>query len=189
MSGEGVEEEGGAIFGREPAEGRARIRRRREIGRWGVGSSSIEPGRVGGATVTFEPGARTETRCSPGAATSGFSSPQRVGPRPVKLLAAELGYANFVKWSESSGADRYRRGLYIFLQRTAAYPLLMNFDVPDRTVSCARRETSNTPLQPLNLMNDPVFVEAAEAEDPNPDQGLFSSPLSSSNGKRNNFPK
>jgi hypothetical protein len=80
-------------------------------------------------------------------------------PQPEGV--ADLQYS--MKWEETQGRARYRRGLYIFLQRTAAYPLLMTFDAPDRTVSCARRETSNTPLQPLNLMNDPVFVEAAEA--------------------------
>ncbi|MEO7652947.1 MAG: PSD1 and planctomycete cytochrome C domain-containing protein [Bryobacteraceae bacterium] len=67
------------------------------------------------------------------------------------------------KWVESSGRDRYRRGIYVQTQRTALYPLLMNFDVPDRTVTCSRREVSNTPLQALNLMNDSVFTEAAQA--------------------------
>ncbi|HEU0124265.1 MAG TPA: PSD1 and planctomycete cytochrome C domain-containing protein [Bryobacteraceae bacterium] len=80
-------------------------------------------------------------------------------PQPAGV--ADLQYS--MKWEETGGRARYRRGLYVFLQRTATYPLLMNFDVPDRTVSCSRRETSNTPLQPLNLMNDPVFVEAAQA--------------------------
>ena len=80
-------------------------------------------------------------------------------PQPEGV--ADLQYS--MKWEETQGRGRYRRGLYIFLQRTATYPQLMTFDVPDRTVSCARRENSNTPLQPLNLMNDPVFVEAAES--------------------------
>ncbi len=80
-------------------------------------------------------------------------------PQPEGV--ADLQYS--MKWEETKGRTRFRRGLYVSVQRTANYPLLMNFDAPDRTVSCTRRETSNTPLQPLNLMNDPVFVEAAQA--------------------------
>ena len=80
---------------------------------------------------------------------------------PLPEGVADLQYS--MKWEETKDRNKYRRGLYVFVQRTANYPLLMNFDAPDRTVSCTRRETSNTPLQPLNLMNDPVFVEAAQA--------------------------
>ncbi|HET8547711.1 MAG TPA: DUF1553 domain-containing protein, partial [Bryobacteraceae bacterium] len=76
---------------------------------------------------------------------------------------AELGYANSVKWPETKGPGRFRRGLYILFQRTAPYPMLMTFDAPDSNVSCSRRARSNTPLQSLNLLNDPVFFEAAQA--------------------------
>ncbi|HEV8146439.1 MAG TPA: PSD1 and planctomycete cytochrome C domain-containing protein [Bryobacteraceae bacterium] len=82
-------------------------------------------------------------------------------PQPKGV--AELSYANSVKWRESTGADRYRRGLYIHYQRTAPYPQLANFDEPDSNVACARRRRSNTPLQALNLLNDPVFYETAQA--------------------------
>ena len=54
-------------------------------------------------------------------------------------------------------------GLYIHFQRTAPYPQLMNFDAPDSNVACTRRSRSNTPLQALNLLNDPVFFESAQA--------------------------
>jgi len=82
---------------------------------------------------------------------------------PLPKGVAELGYGNSVKWAESAGKDRYRRGLYLHYQRTTPYPLLVNFDAPDSNVSCSRRRASNTPLQALNLLNDPVFLEAAHA--------------------------
>jgi hypothetical protein len=82
-------------------------------------------------------------------------------PQPKGI--AELGYAGSVKWDEDTGAARYRRGLYIHFQRTTPYPMLMNFDAPDSNVSCSRRRRSNSPLQALNLLNDPVFFEAAQA--------------------------
>ena len=82
---------------------------------------------------------------------------------PLPSGVAELGYAGSVKWIESKGGDRYRRGCYIFFQRTVPYPLLMTFDSSDSNVSCARRERSNTPLQSLTLLNDPAFFECARA--------------------------
>lgn len=91
----------------------------------------------------------------------------RVGGRSVRPPqpkgVAELGYSTGTKWAESTGADRYRRGLYIHFQRTTPYPLLQNFDAPKSTVTQCRRTRSNTPLQALNLLNDPVFMEAANA--------------------------
>ncbi|MCA8996863.1 MAG: PSD1 domain-containing protein [Planctomycetaceae bacterium] len=79
---------------------------------------------------------------------------------PLPGFVAEVGRT--VKWPVSQGGDRYRRGLYIFFKRTVPYPMLMTFDAPDSTVSCSRRERSNTPLQALTLLNDPVFYECAE---------------------------
>ncbi|MBC7927694.1 MAG: DUF1553 domain-containing protein, partial [Bryobacteraceae bacterium] len=98
-------------------------------------------------------------------AASGLLSTKIGGPSirpPQPAGVAELGYANLVKWNETEGADRYRRGLYVHFQRTTPYPMLMNFDAPDSNVSCTRRSRSNTPLQSLNLQNDPVFLEAAQ---------------------------
>jgi cytochrome c553 len=99
-------------------------------------------------------------------AASGLLNPEIGGhsvrpPQPKGV--AELGYANSVKWRESTGADKYRRGLYVHYQRTTPYPQMSNFDEPDSNVSCTRRRRSNTPLQALNLLNDPVFYEAAQA--------------------------
>jgi hypothetical protein len=82
-------------------------------------------------------------------------------PQPPGI--SELTYANSAKWVATTGPDRYKRGLYIWFQRTSPYPTLMTFDSPDSNVCVVRRERSNTPLQALALLNDTVFVEAAQA--------------------------
>ena len=82
-------------------------------------------------------------------------------PQPAEY--ATITYAGSAKWEESKGADRYRRGMYTFFQRTSPYPMLMTFDTPDTNECAVRRVTSNTPLQALTLWNDPVFVEGARS--------------------------
>ncbi|HVJ69406.1 MAG TPA: DUF1553 domain-containing protein, partial [Caulifigura sp.] len=64
-------------------------------------------------------------------------------------------------WELSPIPDRYRRGMYVLQRRATPYPMLVNFDAPDTTAVCTDRERSNTPLQALTLLNDPVFVECA----------------------------
>jgi len=81
---------------------------------------------------------------------------------PLPEGFADLGYANSVKYPESPAPDKYRRGMYIWFQRTIAYPMLMTFDCPDSNVTNLNRARSNTPLQALTLLNDPVFVECAQ---------------------------
>jgi hypothetical protein len=66
------------------------------------------------------------------------------------------------RWRLSSGEDRYRRALYTFMRRTAPYPSLTTFDAPSREFCTARRVQTNTPLQALTTLNDPVYFEAAQ---------------------------
>ena len=66
-------------------------------------------------------------------------------------------------WNPTEGRERFKRGMYIQFQRTQPYPFLVNFDSPDFRAPTCRRERSNTPLQALNLLNDPLFAEAWQA--------------------------
>jgi hypothetical protein len=67
------------------------------------------------------------------------------------------------KWTPSTGSDRYRRGVYTWLQRLSPFAQGVTFDAPSSTRVCTRRERSNTPLQALTLLNDATFWEAAQA--------------------------
>ncbi len=63
----------------------------------------------------------------------------------------------------SPGEEKYRRGIYVIWKRGAPYPSFVNFDANSRMACRVKRPQSNTPLQALTLMNDPVYVEAAMA--------------------------
>lgn len=99
-------------------------------------------------------------------AASGLLSPKIGGesvypPMPADIAA--LSYAGNFKWQTSTGADRYRRGLYTFFKRTAPHPDLTTFDCPDANLTNVRRTVSNTPLQALTTLNAEAFAEAAQA--------------------------
>ena len=96
-----------------------------------------------------------------GLLTNTLGGPSVHPPQPPGI--ADLTYAGSAKWVDSEGPERYRRGIYTWFQRTSPFPMLMTFDSPDSNLTCARRERSNTPLQALTLLNDPVFVECARA--------------------------
>lgn len=98
-------------------------------------------------------------------AIAGLLSPKMHGPsvqppRPVLGLTAAFGGST--DWETSPGEDRYRRGLYTRWQRTMPYPSMDAFDAPSREVCTLRRIRTNTPLQALVTLNDPVYVEAAQ---------------------------
>ena len=101
-------------------------------------------------------------------AVSGLLNPTVGGPsvfppRSEIASAGAIAYNNRTQWVESQGPDRYRRGMYVWFQRTSPYPSLTTFDAPDSNLTCTRRERSNTPLQALTLLNDVAFIECAEA--------------------------
>ncbi len=82
-------------------------------------------------------------------------------PQPAGVTTE--GTYGGLDWKASPGGNRYRRGLYTFTKRTAPFAMATTFDAPSGEVCVARREVSNTPLQALTLLNDPVFEEAAQA--------------------------
>ncbi len=97
-------------------------------------------------------------------AVTGLLDPRIGGPSvfpPQPPSVAMEGFDN--KWTASTGGDRYRRGLYTWLQRLSPFAQGVTFDAPALSQSCGRRERSNTPLQALTLLNDPEFFEAAQS--------------------------
>lgn len=96
---------------------------------------------------------------------SGLLSRKIGGPSvfPYQPEGVLEGRATRAEWKTSEGGDRYRRGMYTYFWRLTPHPFLRLFDAPDAVTTCTRRYRSNTPLQALTLLNDPSFVESAQA--------------------------
>lgn len=97
---------------------------------------------------------------------SGLLSTRMYGPpvnppQPSQGLRAAFGSST--DWKTSEGEDRYRRGIYTTWRRSNPYPSMATFDAPNREVCTLRRNSTNTPLQSLVTLNDPVYVEAAQS--------------------------
>ncbi|MEY2409297.1 MAG: hypothetical protein QOF48_1967 [Verrucomicrobiota bacterium] len=98
-------------------------------------------------------------------AVAGLLSKKRGGPSVMPPQPEGIWQVvyNGELWKTSAGEDKYRRGLYTFWRRSMPHPMMVNFDAPSREFCVLRRSRSNTPLQALNTLNDPAFIECAQA--------------------------
>ena len=96
-------------------------------------------------------------------AVSGLLNPKIGGPSVKPYQPSGIWDGTDSKYEQDHGDLLYRRGMYVFWRRSAHYPSMATFDAPNREVCTFLRQRTQTPLQSLVLMNDPVFVEAARA--------------------------
>jgi hypothetical protein len=90
-----------------------------------------------------------------------IGGPSVYPPQPDGLW--RVAFDGMRAYPTSTGEDRYRRGLYTIWRRTVPYPSMTTFDAPSRESCTFRRLPTNTPLQAYVTLNDPVFIEAAQA--------------------------
>ena len=103
---------------------------------------------------------RDQSLAAAGLLSNKMGGPPVMPPQPDGLWRSTY---NGLKWVNAEGEDRYRRGLYTYLKRTTPYPSLTTFDGGSGEVCQIRRIRTNTPLQALVTLNDPVYLEAAGA--------------------------
>jgi hypothetical protein len=105
---------------------------------------------------------RDITLAASGLLNPAVGGPSVYPPAPAFLFVPPASYGPKV-WNNSQGDEKYRRAIYTFRFRSVPYPMLQTFDSPTGDSSCVRRARSNTPLQALTTLNEPLFLEAARA--------------------------
>ena len=103
---------------------------------------------------------RDQALAASGLMVNKIGGPPVMPPQPEGIWNSKN---NNAQWIESVGEDRYRRAIYTYFKQSTPYPSAIIFDHASRDVSVSRRVPTNTPLQALVLLNDPVFVEAGDA--------------------------
>jgi hypothetical protein len=103
---------------------------------------------------------RDQALLASGLLTDTMGGPPVMPPQPEGVWNSVY---NDSKWVDATGPNRYRRAIYTYIKRTSGYPSFLTFDASDHDVSLARRIPTNTPLQALVTLNDPVYQEASEA--------------------------
>ena len=103
---------------------------------------------------------RDQALMASGLLTDKMGGPPVMPPQPQGVWNSVY---NDSKWVDAAGPDRYRRAIYTYIKRTSGYPSFLTFDASDHDTSLARRIPTNTPLQALVTLNDPVYQEASEA--------------------------
>ena len=83
-------------------------------------------------------------------------------PAPAFIFVPPASYGPF-PWIDDTAPEKYRRAVYIFRRRSTPFPMFQAFDVPNGESSCVRRLRTNSPLQALVSLNEPMFVECARA--------------------------
>jgi hypothetical protein len=76
---------------------------------------------------------------------------------------ATSGRGLLAAYKQDHGRELYRRGMYVFIKRTVPPPSMVIFDASNRDECEVKRPRTNTPLQALVMMNDPVVLEASLA--------------------------
>ncbi|MCA9230334.1 MAG: PSD1 domain-containing protein [Planctomycetales bacterium] len=97
-----------------------------------------------------------------GLLTPTVGGPSVYPPAPSFLFLPPASYGT-KEWEVDTGPNRYRRALYTFRYRSVPYPALQTFDAPSGEFASVRRTRSNTPLQALTTLNEPLFMECSQS--------------------------
>lgn len=133
-------------------------------------AANVEKRRLDPDNALFSRGARYRVEAemlrdiqlaASGALTHRIGGSSAFPPQPVAIWEALFVANGYKSWPESKDSDRYRRGLYTYVKRTALHPVMRNFDATNRTSCVVRRSRSNTPLAALTALNEKSSMEAA----------------------------